>query len=108
IQFMNYFRDGVPESNGNGFAELPWYISIYCQIDLSVMMPNFSRAISYLEVSFDSFLNAGRSSENPLFSSMTESRLRLASINRFYFNNVDLIDFADWTSKATKPEICGN
>ncbi len=105
VQFMNYFRDGLPpgyRSRGQG----AWYVSLYCQIDLGILMPNLSRAIDYITLSLVSFDNAGRKSNNPIYRNFQVAKQRLSIINGTYLRNQDLFDFGDWAIRVSKESVC--
>lgn len=106
VQFMNYFRDAVPPSTGQSFNSHAWYISIYCQLDLTILMPNLSRSIDYLSATFVGFYNAGRRSDNPVYTNLIEGKERLHRLNANYLMNQDFFEFADWSMRASKSDLC--
>lgn len=107
IQFVNYLRDAVPpRMNASPERVTKWYQSLYCQLDLAILMPNLSQSINFLTVAFASLTNAGRSSENPVYTNLVESTTALTTMNRIYISNLDLFEFADWSARATKGRFC--
>jgi hypothetical protein len=106
VQFMNYFRDAIPPEIQDRPGSQPWYLSIYCQMDLGILLPNLSQSVEYLAAAFDSLRNAGRKSANPLYSNLAFAKSKLVSMNRTYLLNQDLFEFADWSLRVSKDSVC--
>ncbi len=106
IQFVNYFRDAVPPSIEEDRSSKKWYLALYCQLDLSIFMTNLSRSIDFLSTAFTSFANAGRHSENPIYDNLVSSKTALQGMNQTYLTSQDLFEFADWSMRASKPQVC--
>lgn len=106
VQFVNYLRDAVPPSVEADRGSKKWYLSLYCQLDLGVFMPNLSRSVDFLTVAFTSLANAGRRSENPVYENLISSKTALAGANQMYLTSQDLFEFADWSMRASKLQVC--
>lgn len=106
VQFMNYFRDGLPVKTSDRSGSQAWYLGIYCQMDLGILLPNLSQGVDYMAASFASFANAGRKSDNPIYANLIVAAKRLTVMNRSYLQNEDLFEFADWSLRASKDSVC--
>lgn len=103
---MNYFRDAIPPRVGTELTSQAWYLTVYCQLDLGILLPNLSRSVDYLSLAFTNLSNAGRKSNSPLYSNLVIGRSRLSSMSELYLQNQDIFEFADWSVRASKASVC--
>lgn len=107
VQFMNYFRDGIPERLSAEVREtMPWYLAIYCQLDLGLLLPNLSKAIEFLTLSLDGVYRAKRTSQSSVFKNLEFASLSLKNANELYLVNQDIFELSEWLFRATKYEFC--
>ncbi len=106
IQFLNYFRDAIPSGSPVPFHERPWHLSVYCQVDLGILLPNIGRASDFISSAFKNFSKCRKASQTPVYENLLEGGTRLTAINSLYTLNQDLFDLADKGIKLSKSGIC--